>query len=266
VSVQHPALSLPMYAAAGWWHDEDERDALTSISRGGVDLVIRWIDHVHVPDRDTIDPVVVELLDALDVLTRQRAMEAAIETDPLTGLGNRRRLARTASAALSLGARNDHPVAFLMIDLDHFKSINDSFGHRIGDVVLKSTAAAIEATVRTYDTVVRSGGEEFVVIAPGTDVLGAVRLAERIRQAITLRCASSTPTAQRITASVGVSAFPIDGLDELTLLDRADAALYVAKGLGRDCVAVAADGVPAVRQPSVPERERRRWFRRSSAA
>jgi len=161
-----------------------------------------------------------------------REQERLAVTDGLTGLYNRRYLTERMAGHEAGTA----PVSLLVVDLDHFKRINDTFGHLAGDAVLREAAARVAAICRSTDVVARYGGEEFVVLLPGTDEQEAWRLAERIRAElratpVVVEAAGSIP----VSASVGV-ATRRDGAMRL-LMETADRALYRAKAEGRDRVA-----------------------------
>ena len=156
-------------------------------------------------------------------------------TDPLTGVFNRRTFIELAEQELARTRRAGAPLAFMMLDLDHFKRVNDTYGHLTGDEVLVSFTRLIKDCVRRGDLIVRYGGEEFCVLLPGTPLSAATALAERIRATT----ASSALTAKpfKVTVSIGLTAFTGDAVTALgDLLGRADEALYRAKGEGRNCV------------------------------
>jgi diguanylate cyclase (GGDEF)-like protein len=161
-------------------------------------------------------------------------------TDPLTGALNRRAFTDAAEHALGLATRHSRVVGVLMCDLDHFKKLNDGYGHAAGDAMLVATAGALHAHVRSTDRVARFGGEEFVVLLTETTREAAALIGDRICTAIReLPYATLVPgkTAPQ-TTSVGVAIFPDHGADLETLLRRADEALYEAKSGGRDRVVV----------------------------
>ncbi len=161
----------------------------------------------------------------------------AVMHDPLTGLLNRRGMAARMQALMQAGA--DAAFALLMIDIDHFKQFNDSFGHAVGDAVIRNVAQAIRACLRDIDHAVRYGGEEFLVILPETLQHGALATAEAIRSKVSgLRLVRRRDnlTLPSFSVSVGVAAGR-QGEDSETLLQRADAALYQAKQSGRNRVA-----------------------------
>jgi diguanylate cyclase (GGDEF)-like protein len=136
---------------------------------------------------------------------------------------------------VSRAVRGKKQLAVLAVDIDHFKAINDEFGHLTGDEVIREVGALLRDTAREVDVVARVGGEEFTILAPDSNDEGALILAERVMQAFRAHRFKSLPPDRRITTSVGVSAAPARD-DEIarTLLSRADEALYVAKRNGRD--------------------------------
>lgn len=168
---------------------------------------------------------------------RNAQLEMASRTDALTGVHNRRHLEERLEEMLSAGRRHAQPVAVLIVDVDHFKSINDSFGHATGDVVLRLIVARMACSVRREDVVGRWGGEEFLVLGASTDGASAGALGERVRVAV-----GAAPVTigggegVTVTVSVGCAA----GIEPAeTLLRRADMALYEAKAQGRNRVVVA---------------------------
>ena len=156
-------------------------------------------------------------------------------TDPLTGVFNRRTFIELADQELARSRRAGTPLSLMMLDLDHFKRVNDTFGHLTGDEVLVAFTRLIKDCVRRGDLLVRYGGEEFCVLLPGTTLAAAAALAERIRAA----CASQSLTAHsfKVSVSIGLTAYAGDSNTTLgDLLARADEALYLAKDEGRDRV------------------------------
>jgi diguanylate cyclase (GGDEF)-like protein len=147
-------------------------------------------------------------------------------TDPLTGLGNRRAMEETLSRLFAMQSRYNTIFAVAMVDIDHFKDINDQHGHLHGDHVLVRFARKLEDTVRETDLLARYAGEEFVVIMPETDLAGSSAFAERLREKV--------ERDLQLTVSCGVAA-GVEGDTIHSLLSRADAALYSAKSAGRNC-------------------------------
>lgn len=182
-------------------------------------------------------------------------LERLSGTDELTGLANRRLLADTGARIVSICRRAGQPCACLMLDLDHFKHINDVHGHATGDEVLRRLAAAVMATVRSSDFAVRMGGEEFAIIAPNTDAPHAMALAERLRRNAERIELHQAGLLVPVTISVGVAgmtATPRYGAGPLEdLLARADHALYRAKQAGRNRVVLWDDADYAVVEASV---------------
>ncbi|MEQ9092646.1 MAG: GGDEF domain-containing protein, partial [Miltoncostaeaceae bacterium] len=163
--------------------------------------------------------------------SESRARLAALaSTDPLTGLPNRRAFHDRLEADLARVRRTDEPLSLVVIDVDHFKRVNDNFGHETGDHVLVEFARRLRATARVGETVARVGGEEFAWIIPGCDGMDALRAVERARAEIARR---PFPVAGRITASAGVCDLD-DAEDASELYRRADMALYWAKSSGRN--------------------------------
>lgn len=173
---------------------------------------------------------------------RKKLEDLAIQ-DPLTGLNNRRYFMMSASEHLRLANRNRHPFCILMVDLDHFKRINDTFGHGTGDQVIRLTADVLRHELRASDILARFGGEEFIACLPETELEAAAVAAERIRSNLE---GSSLPAAQgdgallRVTASLGIAAARVGSESLEELIERADQALYEAKHGGRNRVTCAA--------------------------
>lgn len=161
-------------------------------------------------------------------------------TDALTGISNRRYILEEGERAFHRTRRYHLPLSVIMIDIDHFKQINDTYGHATGDVTLRMLAATCQRSARDVDLIGRLGGEEFLLILPETPLSGAIRLAERLRQAVEqTQIEADSGASVSITVSMGVAAYHRDVQRLQDLLDRADAALYRAKELGRNQVVVA---------------------------
>lgn len=164
--------------------------------------------------------------------------EARAATDSLTGLPNRRAIQDTLKRMVAHSSRSASPMAAVMLDLDHFKQINDMFGHEEGDAVLASVGDLLSSTVRSSDFVGRSGGEEFIALLPDTDSEAALEVAEKLRA--TISQIKLTRVDRAISASLGVAVHPDVAGDAETLLRLADRALYTAKAGGRNRVELAA--------------------------
>lgn len=164
-------------------------------------------------------------------------VQQAATTDGLTGIANRRTFDTVLERELSRAARTGDPLSLLMMDLDSFKPLNDTYGHQMGDDVLRAVAASLQHACRDFDTVARYGGEEFAVVMPGCGLEEATRTAERLRQVVG-SCGAEVP----VTTSVGVATFPQHAVDSRELLKAADDALYRSKRAGRNRVSTAESG------------------------
>ena len=167
-----------------------------------------------------------------ELVAQGARLEALLREDALTGLSNRRAILTQLGGMVSGARRHGHPLSIAVLDLDHFKRINDNHGHKTGDQVLVAAAHAIGAHLRAEDQLGRLGGEEFLVLLPDTDAPAAARVAEKLRDEVA--CAR---TAVPVTVSIGVATW--DGEAPEDLLQRADEALYAAKEAGRDQVMAA---------------------------
>ncbi len=165
-------------------------------------------------------------------------LAAAARTDPKTGLLNATAWQREADAEVAQAVRSSTPLALLLVDVDHFKRVNDSHGHLIGDEVLRALAAVLRQQVRESDVVGRFGGEEFTVLLPRTDGAGACGIAERLRTSAGRLSVAAGDARISVTVSIGVAVLGQHGSDLFELLAAADVALYRAKDLGRDQVRV----------------------------
>ncbi len=170
--------------------------------------------------------------------------------DCLTGLYNRRYLDETLERETRRAVRSAQGLGVLMLDLDHFKNFNDTYGHDAGDTVLRETASFLLKSVRAEDFVCRFGGEEFVIILPGADLQTSQARAERIRSKLReLTVLHQGKSLGRITVSIGVAEVPLHGTCPKELIEAADAALYRAKKEGRDRVVLADTESAAKSQP-----------------
>ncbi|HET6870120.1 MAG TPA: GGDEF domain-containing protein [Solirubrobacteraceae bacterium] len=157
--------------------------------------------------------------------------------DPLTGLRNRRAIEEFLHDALSAARRHDHSLSLLVIDVDHFKTFNDRLGHRTGDAVLAHAARVLEGALRAEDAIGRWGGEEFLIVLPGTDEEGAVRATDRIRAALAAdQPREAVEHELPVTVTIGVAEWQQEDMHEL--ISRADGALYRGKAAGRDVAKV----------------------------
>ncbi len=159
------------------------------------------------------------------------------QTDPLTELHNRRHMMKTLETEFDRSQRTNNPFSLLMIDLDHFKKVNDTYGHQQGDTVLKATSKEIQQQLRQYDSAARFGGEEFALLLPETSLDEALIVAERLRLSIGNIKFSDSFSDLKVTASFGVATIPHNNINSIEDLIRlADDALYTAKRTGRNRV------------------------------
>jgi diguanylate cyclase (GGDEF)-like protein len=187
----------------------------------------------------------------LDVL-RVSALEKEAITDPLTGLLNRRLLDARLDDEIMRARRFGFPLSVSLIDLDWFKAINDRHGHLAGDDVLREVAQLLTLKSRPGDTVVRYGGEEFLLIAPRTDLESGYAVADRIRRDIEAMRIHSAGVALPVTASLGVACLSPDDVGASALIDRADKALYRAKQEGRNRVCLSLPASAAAAEIQAP--------------
>lgn len=166
-------------------------------------------------------------------LLQSKLREQAIR-DSLTRLFNRRYLEETLDRELSRAAREKYPVCIIMIDLDHFKRVNDTYGHEAGDLVLKAISDALSEQSRRGDFACRYGGEEFVVVMPNIDLVTAYERAENLRQSLTLLRVPYKHHSLSVTISMGIACYPENGQTREAILRAADQAMYAAKQAGRD--------------------------------
>jgi len=174
---------------------------------------------------------------ALTVHNSQVMFRAMSARDALTGVNNRREFHRQLHRHLAVAARAGRPCSLVLLDVDHFKHVNDTYGHQFGDLVLQTVAARLESVLREADVVARYGGEEFVLILPDTDARNALHVADRARRAVaapSLTTPNGAPLS--LTVSAGTATFAQDAGDADGLVRAADAALYRAKSAGRDRV------------------------------
>jgi diguanylate cyclase (GGDEF)-like protein len=178
---------------------------------------------------------------AENLLTREHANEGLLRfafTDYLTGLRTRGYFEQQLELEFKRAERKQQKFSLLMIDIDHFKAVNDTFGHHIGDQLLRDVTSILMKDMREVDTVARYGGEEFVIILPETTQTGALYVAERLRRAVERAkfFAGSPHSVQHLTISIGVAVYDVDAQFKRDLIEFADAALYAAKHEGRNRV------------------------------
>lgn len=215
--------------------DAPERDLINEISS-----LLRFAD-----DRDERVQQLKERLDSLesanlDLMLRNSALSEISARDALTGLYNRWYVMEKIESEMNRSIRHGSPVSLIMLDIDHFKRVNDSFGHSAGDRVLRSVGQVLRDSCRVYDVAGRYGGEEFCIVLPETRVGSTTVVAERIRERLATSRFEVGADSVIVTASIGIAgvdAAEVEGaLSSSTLIDRADQALYSAKHHGRNRV------------------------------
>jgi len=209
------------------------QDLVSGFEAGADDYLTKPFDRDELRARLRVGERILKLQD--DLIRARDALQFQATHDVLTGICNRGAVLDVFNRELERSRRTRVPMAVLMLDLVHFKRINDTYGHLSGDAVLKEAARRLTQSVRSYDCVGRYGGEEFLVVLPGCDAAQALRIAERIRSAIAQNSVDAGDAQLKLTASIGgvTLAAPVDGSAN-EILALADNALYQAKKAGRD--------------------------------
>ena len=212
-----------------------------------------WEAHLHDPRSlisstptskfSFLTPILIAVMTALGVIwlamaQLQNELEAQSHTDSLTGLLNRRALEQIGTAAIEDARRQSAALSLIILDLDHFKSINDEHGHDGGDAALHHAARCLRENLRDVDHIARLGGEEFVAVLPGTTHARAAEIAEELRHCLSTLTVEHLSQEIRLSASFGVATMLPTDTTWLEILRRGDRALYLAKEQGRDRVAV----------------------------
>lgn len=220
---------------------EDNRDRNLAFENGANDFVSKPIDSIEMQARVAIHQKLARTIRELEA--NKKMLQEQATTDPLTHLRNRRAFFEDGKRHFALARRHGNDLSLIVFDLDHFKKINDTYGHQAGDQALVSVAGILRTSTRTEDTPARIGGEEFAILLPDTNRLGAAVLAERIRTGIEQHRAEFEGFTLSITVSAGIASFGVDGQDSLEhLISVADKRLYLAKQNGRNRVVVDDDG------------------------
>ncbi|MDY0269586.1 diguanylate cyclase [Trichloromonas sp.] len=213
----------------------DQESKIHGLERGASDYLTKPYDPAELIARVKVQLKIKTLQDSLKK-SNQALMELS-NTDPLTHLSNRRYLMKTLEKELQRCERSQKSMALIMVDVDHFKPVNDTYGHQQGDVILKTLADQMKAHLRDYDLAARFGGEEFALVLPETTLSEAEQVAERLRIAISELRIPANHNEIRLTISLGVATYPhpkVRTVDNLIL--EADRALYNAKEKGRNRV------------------------------
>ncbi len=213
------------------------QEIVSGLEAGSDDYMVKPFDPSELQVRVGIGKRIIQL--HKELVEAKEALRIQATRDPLTGVYNRGATLQRLDEELHRCARYGHPLSLIMLDIDHFKKINDTYGHLVGDRVLERTAATMQKSIRSYDVLGRFGGEEFLVILPNADEQVAETVAERIRSAVASRPVSTGEAAVSVTVSAGtvtgIGRVPVDAF-----IQAADQALYQAKRKGRNRVCQAA--------------------------
>ncbi len=220
---------------------DDVEDKIRAFECGGVDYITKPFQPLEVLARVRTHLALAQARTALEEANRelQRALAREAELariDWLTGVYNRSSFYEVAVREFAIATRYKRPLAIGMIDVDHFKQINDRYGHLVGDQVLRSIAQTIAHQIRTTDCIGRFGGEEFILLLPNTDTTASLTLAERLRTTIVGLSVHTDRGDISVTISIGIAGRQLADTTIEHLIDRADQALYAAKRQGRNCV------------------------------
>jgi diguanylate cyclase (GGDEF)-like protein len=237
-SAQEPYLYIVLLTAKG-----HQTEIIEGLEAGADDYITKPFDLQELKARLRAGKRILELQEQLVTAREQLRIQAT--HDSLTGLFNRRAILEALEREVARSNREKRPMAVIMVDLDHFKDINDTYGHQAGDGALQEIARRMLASFRAYDFVGRYGGEEFLVVVPTSEPHTAIELAERLRQSIAAQPVDVGGVKISVTLSLGVAATNADNSDPVQLLHQADEALYAAKKAGRNRVESALNAQPA---------------------
>ncbi|MHC5035092.1 MAG: GGDEF domain-containing response regulator [Planctomycetota bacterium] len=234
---------------------DSKEDIIEGLTAGADDYVTKPFDAQELEVRVRAGQRLLDLQQ--DLLDAQERLTQMATHDGLTGMMNHQAILETLEREFARHMRQHSSIATAMVDLDHFKQVNDTWGHVVGDTVLAEVASRLGKAVRPYDSVGRYGGEEFLLILPGCDGDSAHKIAERIRLAVGDRSIATSAGPVKVSISIGVAASAdLPAVSAISLVREADTALYRAKERGRNCV------VRASSQPAAPVDSSRSPYRR----
>lgn len=240
VNAQPQLKGIPIIVVTG---NHDRRLMLDGLAQGACDYLTKPFDPEELVARVRNHLAMKKHRDELR--TAKEHYQQLSNTDPLTSLYNRRFCTEILEAELQRARRLGAELSLLLVDIDHFKRVNDRYGHQAGDRVLVAVTEGLRRALRSYDVASRYGGEEFLVILPGTGCLAAEEVAERLRESVAFLRFPSPMERLRVTVSIGVTSFPVAEHDESTaLFQRADDALFLAKANGRNRVETLREAQP----------------------
>jgi diguanylate cyclase (GGDEF)-like protein len=219
---------------------DSQEDMIEGLEAGADDYITKPVDTQELRVRLRAGQRILDLQDAF--LTTQKILQNRATQDALTELWNRFKILQILEHELNRSGREGVPVAILLADLDNFKEVNDTFGHVAGDAVLREVAHRLQSSLRSYDSIGRYGGEEFLIILPGCDAWRCLKVAERLRSRICEQSVSTPELTVSLTVSLGgATSDAFMGVDATTLIRMADAALHRAKAKGKNCFELVTD-------------------------
>ena len=213
-----------------------KEDLIEGMEAGADDYITKPFDQHELQVRLRAGTRLVDM--QAELLAAREALREQATRDSLTHLWNRNSILEILDRELARSLRESGPIGVVIVDLDHFKNVNDQHGHLAGDAVLREAARRMKGAIREYDSIGRYGGEEFLILLPGCDEQASFKQAERLRRHVSQIDLTFNETALKVTASFGVTtALPTQSWSPESLIRRADQALYLAKDRGRNCVA-----------------------------